>query len=136
MPAFDINTQEFSANNISTNLFCVSIQSRFSALLCLLPAFISSQESLVAVVLVFVFASVFGSLQFSLFMIVRHIFEISDDSRMRTSNVHDMEDDFALRYVRINPGVNSRAELVTLVPGFYTSHSLCFFTFSKLFWTI
>ena len=27
--AFYINTQEFSANNISTNLFCVSIQSRF-----------------------------------------------------------------------------------------------------------
>ncbi len=26
----------------------------------------------------------------------------------------DMEDDFALRYVRIYPGVNSRAELVTL----------------------
>ena len=25
-----------------------------------------------------------------------------------------MEDDFALRYVRIYPGVNSRAELVTL----------------------
>ncbi len=59
-------------------------------------------------------------------MIVRHIFEISDDSRMRittktvvrrSSFVHDMEDDFALRYVRIYPGVNSRAELVTLAPG-------------------
>ena len=58
--------------------------------------------------------------------VVRHIFEISDDSRMRittktvqrpTSNVHDMADDFALRYVRIYPGVNSRAELVTLAPG-------------------
>ena len=55
----------------------------------------------------------------SLFMIVRHIFEISDDSRMRitTKSVHDKNDDFALRYVRIYPGVNSRAELVTLVPG-------------------
>ncbi len=28
-----------------------------------------------------------------------------------------MEDDFALRYVRISSGVNSRAELVTLAPG-------------------
>ncbi len=32
----------------------------------------------------------------------------------RTKTVHDREDDFALRYVRIYPGVNSRAELVTL----------------------
>ncbi len=55
----------------------------------------------------------------SLFMIFRHIFEISDDSRMRitTKSVHDKNDDFALRYVRIYPGVNSRAELVTLAPG-------------------
>ena len=46
-------------------------------------------------------------------------FEISDDSRMRitTKTVHDRNDDFALRYVRIYPGVNSRAELVTLAPG-------------------
>ena len=52
-------------------------------------------------------------------MIVRHIFEISDDSRMRvtTKSVHDKNDDFALRYVRIYPGVNSRAELVTLAPA-------------------
>ena len=28
-----------------------------------------------------------------------------------------MEDDFALRYVRIYPRVNSRAELVTFAPG-------------------
>ncbi len=28
-----------------------------------------------------------------------------------------MEDDFALRYARIYPGVNSRVELVTLAPG-------------------
>ncbi len=28
-----------------------------------------------------------------------------------------MEDDFALRFARIYPGVNSRAELVTLAPG-------------------
>ena len=48
-----------------------------------------------------------------------HIFEISDDSRMRitTKTVHDRNDDFALHYVRIYPGVNSRAELVTLAPG-------------------
>ncbi len=47
------------------------------------------------------------------------MFEISDDSRMRitTKTVHDRNDDFALRYVRIYPGVNSRAELVTLAPG-------------------
>ncbi len=104
-PAFDINTQEFSANIISTNLFCMSIQSRFPALLCLFPAFIFSGVScsLVAVVLVFDFASVFGSLQCSL-MIVRHIFEISDDSRMRIT-LNDvptfkskMEDDFSFRY--------------------------------------
>ena len=53
-------------------------------------------------------------------MIVRHICEISDDSRMRitTKSVHVRNDDFALRYVRIYPGVNSRVELVTLAPGF------------------
>ena len=28
-----------------------------------------------------------------------------------------MGDDFALRYARIYPGVNRRAELVTLTPG-------------------
>ena len=28
-----------------------------------------------------------------------------------------MNDDFALRYVRIYPGVNNREELVTLAPG-------------------
>ena len=32
----------------------------------------------------------------------------------KRSFVHDMEDDFALRYVSIYPGVNSRTELVTL----------------------
>ncbi len=53
-------------------------------------------------------------------ILVRHIFEISDDSRMRitTKTIHDRNDDFALRYVRIYPSVNSRAELVTLAPGF------------------
>ncbi len=57
-------------------------------------------------------------------MIVRHIFEISDehahahnDKNRRSSFAHEMEDDFALRYVRIYPGVNSRAELVNLAPG-------------------
>ncbi len=116
-----MNTQEFSANNISTNLFSVSIHSRFSALLCLFQ-----HLSLLRSLLWSCGSS--SSLRFpdfafseafcvrSLFMIVRHIFEISDDSRMRkmTKSVHDKNDDFALRYVRIYPGVNSRAESVTL----------------------
>ena len=42
----------------------------------------------------------------------RHVVEISDDSRMcittKTIEVHDMEDDFAFRYVCIYPGLNSR----------------------------
>ncbi len=44
-------------------------------------------------------------------MIVRHKLEISDDSRMRITmkSVHDKNDDFALRYVRIYPGVNTVA---------------------------
>ena len=33
-----------------------------------------------------------------------------------------MEDDFALRYACIYPGVNSRAELVTLAPGLRPEH--------------
>ncbi len=38
-----------------------------------------------------------------------------NDENHPTSNVHYiMEDDFALRYVRIYQGVNSRADLVTL----------------------
>ena len=104
--------QEFSANKISTNLVCVSIRSRFSALLCLFPSiYLLSGVSCGSSSLRF---RLFGSLQCSLFMIVRHICEISDDSRMRitTKSVHDRNDDFALRYVRIYPGVNSRAELV------------------------
>ena len=81
------------------------------------PALISSQESLV--VLWQSFLSLFMPFRkpsvFALH-VVRHIFEISDDSRMRitTKTVHDRNDDFALRYVRIYPGINSRAELVTL----------------------
>ncbi len=34
-----------------------------------------------------------------------------------------MEDDFALRYVRIYPGVNRRAELVTL-GDYFSAHVL------------
>ncbi len=75
LPAFYINMQEFSANNISTNLFCVSILSRFSALLCLFPEFISSQESFV--VLWQSFLSLFSPFRkpsvFALH-VVRHIF--------------------------------------------------------------
>ena len=45
-----------------------------------------------------------------------------------------MEDDFALRYVRIYPVINSRAELATLAPGglggkSITIHSTLFFNF-------
>ena len=49
---------------------------------------------------------------------VRFLFTSCNDSRMRitTKSVHDKNDDFALRYVRIYPSVNSRAELVTLAP--------------------
>ena len=44
--------------------------------------------------------------------------ESHNDENHPTSTVHYiMEDDFAPRYVRIYPGVNSRAELVTLAPG-------------------
>ena len=68
-------------------------------------AFIASQESLV--VLWRSFLSLFSPFRKpSVFALhdIRHIFEISDDSRMRittktverpTSNVHDMEDEFA-----------------------------------------
>ena len=35
----------------------------------------------------------------------------------KLSNVNDMEDNFALRYVHIYPGVNSRVELETPAPG-------------------
>ena len=123
-PAFYINTQGLSANKLvllNQQTCFVSIQSRFSALLCLFPAFISSQVSLV--VLWQSFLSSFSpfrkpSAVFALH-VIRHIFEISNDSRMRitTKTVHDRNDDFALRYVRIYQGVNSRAELVTLAPG-------------------
>ena len=39
-------------------------------------------------------------------------------SRMRITmkTVNDRNDDFVLRYVRIYPGVNNRAEIVTLAP--------------------
>jgi hypothetical protein len=35
-----------------------------------------------------------------------------------------MEHDFALRYVRIYPGVNGRAELVTLASGMISADSI------------
>ncbi len=58
----------------------------------------------------------FGSLPFPL-LAVRHIFEISEvhpwAKVMRPQSLMN----FALRCVRIFPGVNSRAELVTLAPG-------------------
>ncbi len=79
--------------------------------------FISSQESLV--VLWQSFLSWFSHFQKPSVFALHDgapYFEISDDSRMRITmkTVHDRNDDFALRYVRIYPGVNSRAELVTL----------------------
>ena len=119
-PAFYINTQGFSANNISTNLLCVNPESFLRASLSFSNIYLSSGVScsLVAVVLVFIFAFSEAFSQCWLFAlhVVRHIFEICDDSRMRitTKTVHDRNDDFALRYVRIYPGVSSRAELVTL----------------------
>ena len=101
-PAFYINRQEFSANNISTNLFCVSIQTRF----CLFPAFISSQKSLVVSWQSFL----------SSFSPFPEAFS-ADYVENTESEFRSMEDDFALRYVRIYPVVNSRTELVTLAPG-------------------
>ncbi len=113
-PAFYINTQEFSANNLSTNLFCVNPESFLRASFFSSTYLFSGVSCSLVARLRF---RLFGSLQpvFALH-VVRHIFEISDDSRMRitTKTVHDRNDDFGLRYVRIYPGVNSRAELVTL----------------------
>ena len=49
----------------------------------------------------------------------------------KPSNVHDMEDDFALHYVRTYPGVNSRAELSLLqtskfsMTSFYVTSFIC-----------
>ena len=82
-PAFYINTQEFGTN-ISTNLICVSIQSRFFAPLCPFPALISSQESLVVLWQSFLssFSPFRKPLVFALH-VVRHIFEISNDSHIR-----------------------------------------------------
>ena len=121
-PAFYINTQGFFLVQTIYQQTCfVSIQNRFSALLCLFPAFISSQVSLVVLWQSFLssfspFRKLSASVRLFALHVVRHIFEICDDSRMRitTKTVHDRNDDFALRYVRIYPGVNSRAELVTL----------------------
>ena len=74
---------------------------------------------IVAVDRLFVFAISEAFCVRSLFMIVRHMFETSDDSRMRITRkfVHDKNDDLALRYVRIYPSINSRADLVILSPG-------------------
>ena len=81
-PAFYINTQGFTVNNISTNLFCVNPESFLRASLSFSSIYLFSGVScsLVAVVLVFVFASL--QPVFALH-VIRHIFEICDDSRMR-----------------------------------------------------
>ncbi len=57
-PAFYIETQGFSVNNISTNLFCVNPESflRASLSFCSIYLFSGVSCSLVAVVLVFGFA--------------------------------------------------------------------------------
>ncbi len=110
--AFYINTQlrkSLVQTIYLTNLFCVSIQNRFSTLLCLFLAYISSHDSLV--VLWQSFLSLFSPFrkpsiidQCSLVVIVRHIFGISDDSRMRITkndlptSKSKMEDDFSFRY--------------------------------------
>ena len=69
-PAFYINTQGFSANNISTNLFCVNPESFLRASLSFSSIYLFSGVScsLVAVVLVFVFAFSEAFSQCSLFM--------------------------------------------------------------------
>ncbi len=41
----------------------------------------------------------------------------NDENHPTSTGYYIMEDYFALRYARIYPGVNSRAELVTLAPG-------------------
>ena len=80
-------TQEFySANNIFNKLvLCFNPESFLCASLPFSSIYLFSGFScgLVAVVLVFVFAFSEAFSQCSLLMIVRHIFEISDDSRMR-----------------------------------------------------
>ena len=56
----------------------------------------------------------------SLTLTVRHIYEISEmTTHKRRTIVTRLRSsmDFSLRCVRFYPGVNSRAELVTLAPG-------------------
>ncbi len=103
-------TQEFSANNIFKKLvLCFNSESflrgslPFSSIY-LFSGFSCGSCSLVAVVLVFVFAFSEAFSQCLLFMLVRHIFEISDDLRMRITlndlptSKSKMEDDFSSRY--------------------------------------
>ena len=62
---------------LSTNLPCVSRRSQFLALLCIFPELISLQESYRSR---FRLSScLFGCLKCLLLLIVRHIFQISDD---------------------------------------------------------
>ena len=96
------NTQEFSANNISTNLFFV-----FQSMVVSPRFFCLFHLSLLRSLVVYWQSSLSSSSPFQ-----------------KPSNVHDtirilyfMEDNFALCCVRIYPCVNSRAELVTLAPG-------------------
>ncbi len=123
-------TQEFSANNIFNELvLCFNPQSFLRASLpfssiYLFSGFSCGSCSLVAVVLVFFFAFSEALSQCSLFMIVRHIFEISDDSRKRITlndlptSKSKMEDDFSFRYATelysIALYVNAKAELVPI----------------------
>ncbi len=124
-PAFYINTQRFSANNISTNLFCVNPESFLRASLSFSSIYLFSGVScsLVACSRSSLRFRLFGSLQCSLFTIIRHTFEISDDSRMRitTKTIHRPLYNggwlCTSLSVCIYPGVNSRAELVTLALG-------------------
>ena len=103
-------TQEFSANNIFSKLVLCSNPESFLrtsppfSSIYLLSGFSCGSCSLVAVVLVFVFAFSEAFSQCSLFMIVRHIFEISDDLCMHIMlndlpmSKSKMEDNFSFGY--------------------------------------
>ena len=98
-------TQEFSPNNIFNKLvLCFNSESFLCTSLPFSSIYLFSgfSCSLVAVVLVFVFIFSEAFSQCSLFMIVRHIFEISDDSRITLNDLptskSKMEDDFSFRY--------------------------------------
>ena len=94
---------------LSTNLPCVSRHSQFLALLYIFPELISLQESCRSRFRLI--SRLFGCLKFLLLLIVRHIFEISDDHLLRATRPRYLMN-FRLRYAFLFPGVNSRAELV------------------------